>query len=271
MALQEWVYSMGFSNQESVYTYATTVVLSEGVPDMRFIIDIPYSEVQETLNGKRGMEIVLNDTVAEISPVWEFDINWKVFCLGHLLRSGDNVLRVRIYKGVDYPFDRDRSAEYLGDGCWLRGDFAGLEYGHTLKLGSVENIHLGAWEDQGYKYFSGTGIYRQKIAVDSSLIGYGLLLDLGRVGEIADVFVNGEHAGLLPWQPYVVEVTDLVKEGENEFAIHVTNTMRNMLEGPEKGPYFSEPIREPFHYKPSGLLGPVKLVPYIKRGVELFV
>lgn len=71
-----------------------------------------------------------------------------------------------------------------------------------------------------------------------------LLLDLGQVGEIARVWVNGADCGVGMWAPYRFDLTGPVKEGENELRIEVRNSMANRLE--DAG-------------RPSGLLGPVRL------------
>jgi len=52
----------------------------------------------------------------------------------------------------------------------------------------------------------------------------------------------------------VVEVTDLVHQGENEVALSVTNTLANLLNGMTR---------------PSGLAGPPSLVPHASFTFEL--
>jgi hypothetical protein len=54
-----------------------------------------------------------------------------------------------------------------------------------------------------------------------------VMLDLGRVSSVADVFVNGEHARTLVWRPYQLDISRLIKPGENEIKILVTNTEAN--------------------------------------------
>jgi hypothetical protein len=49
------------------------------------------------------------------------------------------------------------------------------------------------------------------------------------------------------WTPYQVEITTLLKSGENTLELRVANTLVNLLEAVER---------------PSGLAGAPKLVPY---------
>jgi hypothetical protein len=58
--------------------------------------------------------------------------------------------------------------------------------------------------------------------------------------------VNGTSAGVRLWDPYVVELTDLLRNGENTLELRVANTARNLLSGVAR---------------PSGLAGPPRLVP----------
>ena len=75
------------------------------------------------------------------------------------------------------------------------------------------------------------------------------LLDLGRVEEAAEVFVNGESAGVRIVPPYVFDVSGL-KPGINDLTVIVSNNS-----GHRERDDFSRYL----HFEPSGLLGPVVL------------
>jgi hypothetical protein len=62
-----------------------------------------------------------------------------------------------------------------------------------------------------------------------------------------EVIVNGKSAGVRLWAPYQMEITDLLKSGENTIEMRVANTLVNLLEAVER---------------PSGLRDAPKLVPY---------
>jgi hypothetical protein len=100
---------------------------------------------------------------------------------------------------------------------------------------------LASWteqKDEGIKYFSGTATYAKRLDVPGELIAAGkvVYLDLGRVKNIAQVKVNGKDLGILWKPPFRVNVTDVVKAGENEVEIRVTNLWPNRLIGDERLP-----------------------------------
>ena len=65
--------------------------------------------------------------------------------------------------------------------------------------------------------------------------------------DVLEVLVNGQSAGVRLWEPYQIEVTRLLKSGENTIEMRVANTLVNLLERVER---------------PSGLAGAPRLVPY---------
>src|SRR5579863_1030955 len=102
----------------------------------------------------------------------------------------------------------------------------------------------------------------------------GAVLDLGSVRETAEVWLNGESAGVAWMRPYRVDVTRLIRTGLNRLRVDVTNLLINRVLGMGPIDYSAayarygqrfppgeewETVHEPF---PSGLLGPVQLVFY---------
>ncbi|MBO5222643.1 MAG: hypothetical protein J6C26_10055 [Clostridia bacterium] len=83
-----------------------------------------------------------------------------------------------------------------------------------------------------------------------SATGREQILDLGLVGEIASVTLNGRKCGTAVSAPYVFEIGKAIKEGENLLTVEVVNN-----------PVYRE--RDKFStyipLPPSGLLGPVKI------------
>jgi hypothetical protein len=129
---------------------------------------------------------------------------------------------------------------------------------------------LGDWSkdaDARLRYFSGTASYRRTIEVPSSAIANGsrLELDLGQVGDIAHVFVNGEDSGTVWKAPYVVDITRMARPGANEIEIRVTNLWVNRLIGDKQSgvtpvTFTAAPTYHPdAPLRPSGLMGPVLL------------
>ena len=98
---------------------------------------------------------------------------------------------------------------------------------HTL-------ISLHRLTESGVKYFSGTASWQRSFQLTSKdLIGNQLILDLGQVAVMAEVYVNGKSAGMCWKPPFRLDITDLLNSGENLLDIRVTNLWVNRLIGDE--------------------------------------
>jgi hypothetical protein len=122
------------------------------------------------------------------------------------------------------------------------------------------------------KFFSGTATYRKTVEVRREWLQLGVevRLDLGRVGDIAEVSINGRPLGTLWKAPWTIDVTDALKAGDNLIEVRVTNEWNNRLTGDrdlpadkkvlsDPGPLPGGRIVPPHPLEESGLLGPVTL------------
>jgi hypothetical protein len=147
-------------------------------------------------------------------------------------------------------------------------------------LGAPPNLHLAklvpwsAQPDDGVKYFSGTATYTKSIQAPREWFrdGAALTLDLGRVGDLAEVTINGRSLGLLWHPPYELDVSGALRPGDNVIEIKVTNEWTNRLTGDRVMPADKRVLGEasvlPAGARPppaqplpeSGLIGPVRLL-----------
>jgi len=154
------------------------------------------------------------------------------------------------------------------------GDFSELEYApkltetvdlkpeYELELATYENMN--AFETAGHfdSFFNVTGCdfkpdfcgkmrYTFKINVENK--GKKVLLDLGRVGTSARLVVNGIDLGVRFSAPYSFDITDALRDGENDITVTVGNTL-------------AQKIRDRFSFNmlvaPAGLLGGIELKYY---------
>jgi hypothetical protein len=121
---------------------------------------------------------------------------------------------------------------------------------------------LKSWTQTGLANFSGTAIYTRTFTLPASLRDKRLMLDLGRVSSVAQVFINGASAGTLVWSPYRVDITKLVKPGVNEIKVLVTNTEAN-----QRAVGTSRHILSAIDL--NGLEGPVQIIPYVDQVLTL--
>jgi hypothetical protein len=159
------------------------------------------------------------------------------------------------------------------DGPW--------EVEFTPKMGAparIEMDSLQSWtenEENGIRFYSGTASYTKTIVADASWMRDGgrLVLDLGGVGDLAEVTVNGKPLGIAWKPPYRIDATGALTAGENRIEIKVTNQWSNRIAGDRDAPVEQKvlSVAEGRGFgggrfggggaaSPSGLIGPVRVV-----------
>ena len=125
--------------------------------------------------------------------------------------------------------------------------------------------------DPGVKYFSGIATYARTFRLPKGVRpGQPLWLDLGAVGDLAQVRVNGIDVGTAWHAPYRLDIAAAVRPGTNQLAIRVANTWVNRLVGDAQAaqPPGAKPVtwtaaptyRADAPLRPAGLIGPVQLL-----------
>lgn len=86
--------------------------------------------------------------------------------------------------------------------------------------------------------FSGTAVYQKTLTATPQMLAADkrVVLDLGRVEVMARVIVNGHDFGVLCMNPYRVDITEVLRAGDNLIEIQVTNQWVNRLIGDESYP-----------------------------------
>ena len=97
--------------------------------------------------------------------------------------------------------------------------------------------------------FSGT--FRYETQFEWTQPASSILLDLGEVFEIGEVWLNEQRLGLRICPPYQFEVGNALRQGRNVLVVEVTNTL--VKAQPD---FFSRFVQQ----EPSGLIGPIKLL-----------
>lgn len=186
---------------------------------------------------------------------------------------------------VRKPLGDLESVIALDDQAWSLEFMPGRDVPEHIKLDRV-----GFWtelEDEAIVHYSGTATYRTSFKLSRDWKpepGERVELDLGEVGEIARVHLNGTELGLLWKPPFRMEVSDALKAGTNELTIDVTNLWSNRMVGEQKYPdgFPGREGRKEFHPKssipgrglekrtiqPSGIAGPVRIERFKVRTPE---
>ena len=137
------------------------------------------------------------------------------------------------------------------------------ESGMTKTLTKLEDWSKA--DDVREKFFSGHAAYTTTLRLKKKPSG-DEVLSLGKVHDIAHVWVNGIDCGIVWTAPYTLNVGHALKRGKNNIVIEVVNTWANALRGMDEGtpPYSGiwtnarYRMKKP-HLLPAGLLGPVIL------------
>ncbi|MEA3402652.1 MAG: glycosyl hydrolase [Armatimonadota bacterium] len=160
--------------------------------------------------------------------------------LDELIIEGPNVVEVRT-RGQLYETPN------LGHPIIIVGRFAvGEREGRPALRAEPDTIDSSGWDSHGYPYFSGIGIYRQKVKLTQAQRNCRLVLEMDPPGDMFEVLVNGRSCGVRAWEPWAVEITGAITGPTNDIEIRVANSLQNLL------------VQQP---RPSGILGGVRIVP----------
>ena len=137
---------------------------------------------------------------------------------------------------------------------------------------------LSDFENPDVRYFAGNAKYSIKFKAPQGFASAKetILLNIGRFDADADVFLNGKELGKV-WNPFTeLDISGLLKE-DNELTVNVATVYRNRFigdfiqYGKVQNLSTSSPINKYLDkdkpLKPSGLMGPLKLIKMSKRQV----
>ena len=261
------------------YDYLNHDVLMDGIERLSFrVLWIPTGtwlsgETERRLAelAAQGVRIVRGD----LKPDWEAQLSGgDVFWYER--RDGDDVCYFIAAK--EHGFKGTLKLRDLGGEVTLdlaRGESRFVRKGDLAAQPPVRrelvrltdwSRPLGPWKDlpgtAADKAFSGTRRYVTRIARPQGRVE----LDLGRVANWARVTVNGKEVARLWCEPYRCELTEALREGDNELVVEVTSTWFNRLVYDARQP---EALRQTWtiagpsgdaQLRDSGLIGPVLLM-----------
>jgi hypothetical protein len=124
---------------------------------------------------------------------------------------------------------------------------------------------LKNWSAYGLEQYTGFLFYNNEFSINE--LGKAVVVDLGKVNYMAEVFVNDRLVGSRLWPPFTFDITRFVHQGINKIKIKVGNLYLNEASVNEDLNLFmykkiraatgmNKPNRKDFD---AGLLGPVKL------------
>jgi len=235
LALTEWELRMRQHQHVTELRYQTRFTTPDHIANLRLILDgVPAraynvnEAARPIMSGETDAIILLdNEPVTDELP-WEIDPHFRVLSLLPVLSEGTHTLEIVIKNNGWIP------QPGLEEFAWLAGDFCVDQRGGLPCLIPLRGVKTGAWEDQGYPHFSGTGAYYIEIDLPADVAGKRVFFNGGDVRHLLELEVNAQNAGVRAWPPYRIEVTPYLLPGKNQFVIKITNSALNFFEGPDK-------------------------------------
>ena len=157
-----------------------------------------------------------------------------------------------------YPFGGGLGAPHVlkeVKGDWgIQFDTA---YGGPMEVKVGRLFDWSRSSDSAIRYYSGSAVYTNGFELNA--VGGKVYIDLGRVENIATVYVNGVDCGTV-WTVQSLDISAAVRAGRNELRVVVTNTWANRLTGDQRLPVGLRRTWTTSSWKPDGALLPAGLL-----------
>ena len=227
---------------------------AEAMKSIRAVVERPELWTV-SINGKE---------VSKTEGSYWIDKSFPEFAVGQFLKPGKNTLTLKAPR-------MHVLAEVMP--VYFIGDFLvkPAKQGFEIADGNIST--LGSWREAGLPFYSQKVAYSETFNVTiASGVNYKVKLNKWN-GSITEVWVNGQSAGLIAWQPNELDVTSLLKDGNNEITVKVVGSLKNTfgyffkeankwIYGPHEWNYAPEKLPDASGYflMDYGLMEPFSLV-----------
>jgi hypothetical protein len=240
LPLENWQLHINAHQDWTDYRYET-IVFAHFKPKKVFLVLDDLRPGKHTHESSIDVEVNGVEVSQFIEPEWVFDNNFFKLDISQQFHKGANSIAVTIKHGGWAGHPKLMSAPQ-----YLIGEFSLEKDGDVYKIAPPRlEIQTGSWTEQGYPFYSGTGIYSQTVVIPPIGSGCRVMLQVEDPADMFEVWINGVQAGVRPWPPFLVDISKYIHPGENEVEIRVTNSLANMLRREAKS---------------SGLMGKVRIL-----------
>ncbi len=239
LTLRDWQMNISTHQEYMRYEYSTSFEATTIPDDLVLVLDdMPTVGAYAGCAGS-SCKLFVNGSEITESAGWLIDVGFQALPISSAARPGTNTIKIVIDHGGWSGDPQPMLAE-----CRLMGSFA-LDTGGTVLVPGHTSIRSGSWTEQGYPFYSGTGVYSQEVEIPEFLRSERVVIAAKDPADMVEFIINGAYAGVRAWAPFELDITPLVKPGINTVEIRVTNSIANAL------------ISKP---RPSGLLKGVRLL-----------
>jgi hypothetical protein len=223
MARNPWDSAVQFRDEIIRKTFAADSGLT-AVYHFKVKDSVP-SDLQIVIESPELYAVSCNGSPLQPEPgQWWLDKAFGVYRLSAVARLGDNEVKL-----VAKPFTIRHELEP----AYLLGSFRLQTCASGFEVCPASGLQLGSWRQQGLPFYAQGVVYKETFQVDAKT-------DRARVrlgkwyGSVAKVTVNGKPAGNIYTAPWTLDVSSLIKKGENTVEVSVVGTLKNTL-GPHHG------------------------------------
>ncbi len=205
------------SGFEAVYWF--TVTPETDLSSLWLVVERP-AFYGVSVNGRK---------VEPVQDAWWLDRAFGVFEIGNVARTGRNRISLRAS-----PFTIYTELEPV----YLLGNFFLETQDRGFKLVPSGRLHLGGWAEQGMPFYAGGVSYGKTVEIrnlDPEFERFWVKLGAWR-GAVAEVKVGERSAGFIAFEPFELDITNLLSEGRNKISVIVYGTLKNTL-----GPHHNNP------------------------------
>lgn len=202
-------------------------------------------EIWDAITGKTYDAMVFDTANNRTNIPFKIDANGSVFIVFNKALNTKWISTISLNKGDKTNKLLPEDVEVLGGKLFSDSNtpmaiIGPWQLSFLNSEGATENISLNnleLWQNNAnpaIKYYSGTVSYSNHFILHMlPNPAATVMLDLGSLYDIAEVFVNNKPAGVIWKKPYRIDVSGLLKKGNNSLKIMVTNRWVNRLIGDE--------------------------------------
>ncbi len=131
----------------------------------------------------------------------------------------------------------------------------------------IRDTQLFDWITNEHMQYLQTATYTTSFEIGSIDSNKKYVLDLGKVGHVAKITLNGSNMGKLIYAPYTIDITNALESGQNIMTIEVKTAQINSFAGKGKN---GNKRYEKYKDRPllsSGLFGPVHILRQTKTNM----
>jgi len=190
--------------------------------DYNFTVEgaVDTKSMQLVAERPNAFSVFINDKPVKVSNgKWWLDKDFGVYEIGAYVKQGVNKVTIKAM-----PMSVFAELESI----YILGNFSLSPAENGFKIIPASKIELGPWNKQGMPLYGNKVSYSHNINLKELNGNYFVKLSKWE-GSCAEVYVNGKKAGVIGFAPFELEISKLLKKGNNEITIHVVGTLRNTL------------------------------------------